>query len=198
MENSGLDKDIRKNALYSGLALGAVMFVLGLVAFYVIIATTSIWVMSLVPMLLSVIVPVLVAIVMSLDLRKKAGGYWSLKQATTGIFIMFIIAYAANTIARDMIFVKLVEPEMLQKTENAVINSTTAMMQKSGVEQTAIDSKTNDLRKRFEEQKNVSVGKTLMGIGTTIILIFVVALIFAAFLKKEPPLFDTVDTDPTT
>lgn len=197
MENSGLDKDIKKNALYSGLALGIVMFVLGLVVFYIIVASTSIWVISLVPMLVSVVAPILIAIVMSLDLRKKAGGYWTLKQATTGIFIMFIMAYAVNTVARDVIFAKLVEPEMFQKTETAIVNATTGMMEKAGAEQTAIDAKVQSLHKSFDEQKNISVAKTIMGIGTTVILMFVLALIFAAFLKKEPPLFNAGDTDPT-
>lgn len=190
-----MEKDIKKNALYSGLVLGVVMFVLGLVVFYVIIATTSIWVISVVPTLISVVAPILIAVAMALDLRKKAGGYWNLKQATTAIFIMFIVAYAVNTIARDAIFAKLVEPEMVQKTESAIENSYTIMMKKAGTEQAAIDSRIDDIHKRFEEQKNITVGKTIAGIGTTIILIFVVALIFAALLKKEPPLFDVADTE---
>lgn len=191
MENSGFEAANRKNALFSGLALGAVLFVLGTIVYYIIIASTSIWVISMVPIFISVILPIIVAILMGIDLRKKAGGYWNFKQATTGIFIMFIVAYAFNTVARDLIFVKLVEPEMVQKTEDAIINSTSSLMEKAGTDQTTIDTKVAAIQKQFDEQKNISVGKTLQGIGTTIILIFVVALIFGAFLKKEPPLFTT-------
>ena len=157
METIVLETDSKKNALFSGIALGAVMFVLSVIVFYIIIASVSIWVISLVPLLLSVVVPILIAILMSIDLRKKVGGYWTLRQATTAIFIMFIIAYAVSTIARDVIFAKLVEPQMVQKTETAVTNATRGMMEKSGVDQDKIDSKIDDLQKRFNEQKRLSV-----------------------------------------
>jgi len=198
METRVLETDNKKNALFSGIALGAVMFVLGIIVYYIIIASASIWVISFVPLVISVILPIFIVIALGLDLRKKAGGYWTFKQATTAMFIMFIIAYGVSTIARDYIFVKLVEPDMVQKTEMAVVNATTNMMEKSGTEQATIDSKIEDMHKKFAEQKNVSVGKTIMGIGTTIVLLFVVALIFAAFLKKEQPLFDAVDPENTT
>lgn len=123
------------------------------------------------------------------------GGYWNFKQATTGIFIMFIVAYAFNTIARDLIFAKFIEPDMIKKTEAAVINSTQAMMEKSGIDQAKIDSKIAEAQKQFDEQQHLSIGKILSGIGTTIILIFVVALIFGAMLKKDPPLFAAADID---
>lgn len=195
METVVLKTDSKKDALFSGIALGAVMFVINIIVFYIIIASTSIWVISLVPLLLSIVAPILIAIVMSIDLRKKVGGYWTLRQATTSIFIMFIVAYIITAIARDGIFAKLVEPQMVQKTETAVENATKNMLEKSGTDQDKIDSKISDIHKRFDEQKNVSVGKTIMGIGTTIILLFIVALIFGAFLKKEPPLFDVVDPE---
>lgn len=193
-----MEKDIKKSALLSGLVLGLVLCVLSVVVFYIIIASTSIWLTYLVPIIFSVILPIAIAIVMGLDLRKKAGGFWTLKQATTGIFIMFIIAYIVNTIGRDVIFVKLVEPDMVQKTETAVINSTTKMMEKRGASQDEIDSQVEMTRKRFDEEKNVTVGKIITGIGTTIILVFVLALIFAAVLKKERPLFDVADTEDLT
>lgn len=195
MESSLIEKDTRKSAIYSGLTLGLASFVLGVVVYYIIIASASMFVISAVPIFISVILPIIIASMLGLDLRKKAGGYWTLKQATTAMFIMFAVSYVVSTVARDAIFVKLIEPDMVQKTETAVINATTAMMEKSGTEQAVIDSRAEDMRKKFEEQKNVSIGKTIMGMGTSVILLFVVALIFGAFLKKEPPMFTTVDPE---
>jgi hypothetical protein len=195
MEASAIEVNNRKNALYNGLALGAALFVLGTIVYYILIGTTSVWVITLVPTVISVIIPILLAVFMSLDLRRKMGGYWTFKQATTGIFIMFIVAYAFNTIARDLIFAKLIEPDMIKKTEAAVINSTQAMMEKSGVDQATIDRRTADAQKQFDEQQHLSAGKILSGIGVTIVLLFVVALLFGAMFKKDPPLFTVTDTE---
>lgn len=195
MENTVAETANKKNALYNGLALGAALFVLGTIVYYILIGTTSMWVITIVPTIISVIIPILLAVFMSLDLRKKMGGYWSFKQATTGIFIMFIVAYALNTIARDLIFAKFVEPDMIKKTEAAVLNSTQTMLEKSGVDQATIDRKIADAQKQFDEQEHLSIGKILSGIGTTIILIFVVSLLFGAMFKKDPPLFTVADTD---
>lgn len=195
MENTVAETVNKKNALYNGLALGAALFVLGTIVYYILIGTASMWVITVVPILISVIIPILLAVFMSLDLRKKMGGYWNFKQATTGIFIMFIVAYALNTIARDLIFAKFVEPDMIKKTEAAVLNSTQTMLEKSGVDQATIDRKIADAQKQFDEQEHLSIGKILSGIGTTIILIFVVSLLFGAMFKKDPPLFTVADTD---
>jgi hypothetical protein len=199
METSTIDSQIKKNGLISGLVLGAVLFVLGLFAYYIMISATSFWTVVLVPGLVAFIVPVVISIFMSLDMRKKIGGYWSLKQATTGIFIMFIMCFVVQTIARDAIFAKFIEPDMVTKTENAIIDATTSKMESSGVEQSKIDDQTAKMHKQFDDQKNVTIGKRIQGYGVSIVLLFVLALIFGAIFKKEPPLFDVIDpaTDPT-
>ena len=188
MEN--LDSSIKKNALNDGLILGVISFVLGLITFYGIIsAGTSLWLVVALPILLSVIVPIALAVYFCLNLRKKIGGYWNFRQATTGIFIMFIVAYGVQTIGRDLLFVKLVEPDMAQKTQDAVVRSSTALMEKADTPQEKIDESIANTEKQFESQKNPTFGSIAQGIGTSIIFVFVLALIFGAFFKRNPPLY---------
>jgi hypothetical protein len=196
MEN--LDQKIRKQSFQYGLILGAILLVLGIFSFYFIIGmTSSFWLVIFGPFIFSIILPIIVVVFFCLDIRKKVGGYWSFKQATTGIFIMFFMAYVVQSIGRDVIFAKFIEPNMVQKTQEAVMNATTAMLEKTGADQAQIDDKKASIQKQFDQQTNVTVGKVIQGIAITIILIFVLALIFGAIVKKDPPLFaDTAYEDP--
>ncbi|MDB4902331.1 MAG: hypothetical protein JWQ63_1612 [Mucilaginibacter sp.] len=196
MEN--LDQKTRKQSFQYGLILGAILLVLGIFSFYFIIGmTSSFWMVIFAPFIFSIIIPIILVIFFSLDIRKKIGGYWSFKQATTGIFIMFFMAYVVQFIGRDLIFAKLIEPQMVQKTQEAVMNATTAMLEKTGADQAQIDDKKASIQKQFDLQTNITVGKVIQSIAITIILIFVLALIFGAIVKKDTPLFaDTSYEDP--
>jgi len=197
MEN--LNQQIRKNAITSGLILGLITLVLGIFSFYFITGMTTSFAMIIgAPIIFSIIIPIVMVILFCIDMRKKIGGYWIFKQAVTGIFIMFLVAYAVQTVGMNFIFAKVIEPNMVQKTQDAMTNATTAMLEKTGADQATIDSKIADVQKQFDSQKNVSIAKTIEGIAISIILMFVVALIFAAIFKKDPLRFDaTAEPDPT-
>ena len=184
MEN--LDQQIRKNAFNSGIILGAIILVLGVLTFYLITGTTSIWVIFGAPIVLSVLVPITLAVFFCISLRKKIGGFWTYKQAVTGIFIMFFTAYVIQAVFSDFIFAKFVEPQMIEKVDNAVLNATKTMMEKGNTPQETIDTKVEEMQKQFDDQKNVTVGKTIQGIVIAIIFRFVFALIFAAIFRKDP------------
>ncbi len=163
MEN--LDKEIKKNAFNSGVILGTIILVLGIVTFYLITGgTSSIWMVIIAPIVLSVLIPITIAAFFCISLRKKIGGFWTFKQAVTGIFIMFFTAYVIQALGSDLIFAKFVEPQMVEKVDNAVLNATKTMMEKSNTPQETIDSKVEQMQKQYDEQKNVTIGKTIQGI----------------------------------
>jgi hypothetical protein len=185
-----LDASIKKNALNDGLILGVISFVIGLITFYSMVAIdTTFWLIVVIPILFSVIIPIVLAVYFSLNLRKKVGGFWNFRQATTGIFIMFIVALAIQTVGRDLLFVKLIEPDMAKKTQDAVIRGSTGLMESSGASQEQIDESIAKTEKQFESQISPSFGQIVQSIGTSIIFVFVLALIFGAFFKRNPPLY---------
>jgi len=197
MEN--LDQLIKKNGATAGLLLGVIVLALGIFDFYYMTTmATSFWPMVLVPFCVSVIVEIGVAILFCNDLRKKIGGFWTFRQATTGIFIMFLVAYLVSY-AGNMVFSKVVEPNMLDKMKTAMVSATTDMMQKQNASQDKIDESIAKTEKSFDDQKDQSIGKIAKSLGISIIVIFVFALIFAAFYKKEKPLYDLPldEADPT-
>ncbi|MFI5163208.1 MAG: DUF4199 domain-containing protein [Sphingobacteriales bacterium] len=194
MEN--LDQQIKKNGFNSGVLLGVIILVLGIFTFYLITGmTTSLVVVIGGPIILSVLVPIALAVFFCIGLRKKIGGFWTFKQAVTGIFIMFFTAYVIQAVFSDLIFAKFVEPQMVEKVDNAVMSATKTMMEKANTPQETIDSKVADMQKQFDDQKNVTMGKTISGILISILFRFVFALIFAAMFKREPlkPTTDYVD-----
>ncbi|MFD2146578.1 DUF4199 domain-containing protein [Mucilaginibacter antarcticus] len=181
-----IDKLIKKEGFEKGLLLGVIMLALGIFTFYFITEMTdSMWMIVFTPVITSIILPLVIAVFFTLNLRKAIGGYWDLRKAVTGIFIMFVTSYALSSIGRDIIFAKLVEPQMTDKMAKAIVNATTAM--KSGAEQSQIDEKITEIEKKFDEQKSPTIGNIIQGIVISIIMVFVLALLFAAIFKKEPP-----------
>ncbi len=183
-----LENAIRKAASIRGLILGLVLLVISVLSFYVLTSDTgNAWLIVFSPIIFSVFIPILIVLVFCFNLRKKIGGYWTLRQAVTGIFIMFIISYAIQVIGRDVVFAKVVEPDMISKTQSSMMRATTVMLKKSGASQAAIDQKKADIQKQLEEQKNITVGSIIQGYVITVIFLFVFAVIFGAAFKKNPP-----------
>lgn len=190
------DSEIRKKGALSGIPLGVIMMVLSIFSFYFVTAiATSFWVISVGPIVFSVVIPLVVAVLYCLDLRKKLGGYWTFKQATTGIFIMLFVSYAITYIGANVIFAKFIEPQMVEKTQTVILNATTQMMEKSGASQEKIDEQIEKMQKQFEMQADTSPVKVVTAIGVSLIFIFILALIFAAIFKKDPPRYDPRSLD---
>jgi hypothetical protein len=182
-----LNQVIKRKALEKGLVLGVILLVLGVFSYYFMTGMTeNMWLILFGPMLISLLLPLVVAIFFSIGLRKEIGGFWNFKQAVTGIFIMFFVANILSFIGRDLIFAKVVEPNMIENMQTAMVNSTSAMLEKSGQEQEAIDKKVEEINQQFEKQKNPTIGSTIQSQLIAIIFLFVLAVIFAAIFKREP------------
>lgn len=185
------EKKIKSTGATTGLLYGAISLVLGIFDFYYMTSmASSFWMMVLVPFVASVIVPIVIAVLFSIDFRKKIGGFWSFKQATTGIFIMFFVGYLVS-FTGNLIFSKVIEPNMVEKMETAMVNATTAMMQKANSPQDQIDQAVEKTQKSFEDQKVQTAGKIAKSLAIAVIVCFVFALIFGAIFKKDKPLYDT-------
>jgi Protein of unknown function (DUF4199) len=188
------DQELRKKAAGTGVLLGLVVMVLSIFSFYFITSiATSFWMVSFGPLIFSVTLPIIVAVLFCIDLRKKIGGYWNFKQAVTGFFVMFLVCYAINYVGTNLIFAKVIEPNMVEKTQDAVIKASEEMMEKQGIDQAQIDDRLENVKKKFEEQKENTPTKIASNFGISLIFIFVLSMIFAAIFKKDPPLFTASD-----
>ena len=180
------NKKIKVQGLINGLILGAVLSVVNILYFYFMIqvAKTAVAV-TVGSVVFSYVLPIGIAILFCMSLRKKIGGYWNVRQATTGIFIMFFASYLVVFIIKDNVFAKVIEPDMLQKTETAMMNALNKLKEENPANAKDVDAKISDMKKALEGEKSITIGQQIQSFGITIIFLFVLALIFAAFFKNE-------------
>jgi len=183
-----IEQRIKINGVKNGLLLGVIITALSIGSYYFITSGSASPILFVAaPIFFSVFIPIFCVVFFCFNARKQIGGFWTFKQATTGIFTMFLIAYLVQFIGKDIVFDKVIEPGNIQKTQTAAINAKTTILKQRGNSQKAIDSDIGEMKKDFSQQQNVSVGSTIQGIVISILFIFLLALIFGSLFKKDPP-----------
>jgi len=86
----------------------------------------------------------------------------------------------------------------LEKTEKALLNDAVIDFKKKKVSQKDIDAKVKEIRSNLDSQKQVTAAQQIQGIGIRIIFLFVLALIFAAFFKREVLYYNSPNTGPVS
>lgn len=186
---NSLQNTIRKNSVISGLLLGLILTAIGIFSFYFITQMADTPVLFIAgPTIIKVMLPIVVVIFFCFDARKRIGGYWTFRQATTAIFIMFMVAYIVQSIGQDVIFPRI-EKDVPAKTEKAYIDASESFKSKPGANAKQIDQNIADIKKSFSDQKAATAGSIVQGIVFSIILVFVLSMIFAALFKRDPPLY---------
>jgi len=182
MENS--IENLNRTAVNNGLILGAITFCINVVVYYAYpsaMGSTSFGILSL-------IVALILYIYFIIDLRKKIGGFWSFKEALKGIFLMTIVSALLGAVLQ-FIFYKFIEPNAYDKISGYVLNSLTETYSKLGMDQDTIDKTVEKINESLKSQFNPSIGDFFKTLGISVVIQFILSLIFAAIFKKEQPLF---------
>lgn len=187
MEIKFKDKELKTEAFKNGLVLGIIVWVLSLLFSYVMFGSSSFWIVVIIlPTFISFLVPVIASTFLTLDLRKKIGGYWHLRKAASGIFIMFLTAFILHT-GFQQLFIKFVEPQWSEKIVNSVVTATENMLDKQGVDKSEIDKKVASAKEGVSKQKETSFGKIAQGYLINILFLFIFAFFFALIFKRNNP-----------
>lgn len=180
-----LEQKIKKYGFKNGLVLGVLTTLLNISSFYLITAAAISPILFIsAPIVFRAFIPILAIIYLSFNIRKKVGGLWTFKQATTGIFIMLITAYMINLVGKDLVFDKVIEPNGVQKTQVAAINAKTTNMKEKGYSQDKINASVADMKKDFIQTDTFSIGSFITGNAFIILFLFVFALIFASLIRN--------------
>ena len=183
-----LEQQIKVLGLKKGLFFGAILTALSIISYYFIISITNSPIAFIAaPIVFSVFIPIFCVVMICFNLRKQIGGYWTFKQATTGIFVLLLTAYLLQLVTKDLIFDRFIEPNSAQKIQTVALNTKYQIMKQRGEKQQVIDKSMADLRTEFNAQKNLTIGSAIQGIVFSIIFIFLLALIFGSLFKKDPP-----------
>lgn len=186
--NETMSWELKKWGIISGVLLGFLVAFLGIFRFYYLtqMVTSPILIITGYFVFFPIVLPVGIAIYFIIKLRTRIGGYWSFKQAVRGIFIIFLTAYITQFLLNDILFVKLVEPNILDKTEKALINAAKTDFKSRKVSQKDIDQKVKEIQSNLMGQKKqATIPQKVQEIGISIIFLFVLSLLFAGFFRRE-------------
>lgn len=143
---------------------------------------------------LSIIISVgiIVYLIISLkNIRTYFGGFISFANA----FLNFLVMAAIFVLISQSIYhllLLLIDPEFGQAVTDATIEKTIAMMEGFGTPEVAIEEALVNMEAEFEKQSTFFgvIMSMFKGIG----FMAVIGLIVAAIIKKNPPVFDNVET----
>jgi len=104
---------------------------------------------------------------------------------------MLFTTYIFLTIGRDILFVKLVEPHMVQKIGAVMIESRTRKDQLDGMTAAEVTKDLVVTKANFNFPATINPWAVIeSNLAENIILIFVLAIIFTAIFKKDPPILN--------
>ncbi|WP_313258529.1 DUF4199 domain-containing protein [Sphingobacterium sp.] len=187
MDSINATNNVRKQAVINGVILGVISFVLSIISLYFSKSATSIVTSSVINIFVSYAVFLAIAVFFILKLRKANGGYWDFSTALKNIFIMLAITAAIGLIGINifnMVYPSL-QVEAIENTQNLTIE----MMEANNMPDEQIDATLEMLDQQKEALGSLSIGQILKGLAVSLLLYFVLALIFAAIFKKEKPMF---------
>jgi len=187
----GVESDIKKKGFIKGIFLGVIVAIMHIASFYYMTSTVDSHPLLVLPgsFVFTIVIPLIVIILFILNIRKSIGGYWSFRQAVTAIFIMLFTTYILLTIGRDILFVKLAEPHMVQKIGAVMIESRARKDQLDGMPPAQIAKDVVVTKSNFNIPANVNTYDVIASnLPENIILTFILAILFTAIFKKDRPI----------
>ncbi len=182
-----LNRQIRIKGAQYGAVLGAVILALNLFSYFLMTkVSTPLWVTAFSPLIFTNLLPIVAAILLCLRLREKIGGYWELRQASSGIFVMFLTSYLIFFFG-FLLFSKVIEPATDINLQNKIESVKAAIRQNQGTSQQHINEETKGLRKDFNDRQKSGVLGFVQSFGIVVVLLFLASLIFGALFKNDPP-----------
>ena len=180
-----LNRQIRvQGAIYGGI-LGVIILALHIASYLVMVkVSTPLWVTAFSPLIFTNVLPIIAAVLLCLKLREKIGGYWHLRQAASGIFVMFLVSYLIFFFG-FLLFSKVIEPATDLNLETKIEATKAAIRKEQGVSLQHIEQETKGLRKDYNDRQNSGVWGFVQSFGIVVVLLFLASLIFGALFKNE-------------
>ncbi len=174
--------NLKKEALKNGAIWGAINIVIFLVTWYAMpTLMSSYWYVGI-----SVIIGILLAVYFCIELRKKAGGYWSFSEALWPIVAMFLMNMTVVFLF-TIAFGKYIDPTYPVKMKEYTMESTMKMMESIGTDEAGLEKVMSDTEARLDKQFNPDFKEAIFQYGMAAIMYFVFALIFTLIFKKNNP-----------
>jgi len=174
--------DLKKEAIKNGLIWGIINIVIFLAVWYIapnLMKSRAYGVITL-------LIGLGFAILFTIDMRKKAGGYWSFGEALWKIFVMFIVS-SALVFVFTILFGKYIDTGYSTMMREVTLEQTESMLHSMGIEGDTLNQAMADAQVRMDKQFDPTFGQAVMSYGIVAIFYFLGALIFALIFKKSNP-----------
>jgi hypothetical protein len=181
-------ENLNKNAINNGIVIAIIGIAIQLLTYYAAPAMLGATWFGIV----TGVIILGVYVLLTLDLKKKVGGYWTFKEAFRGIFFMSLVANISSTVF-NFVFYKFIEPSAFDKVVGYVTEGLTSTYEKMGMNQDAIDKAMESVIKNLKAQYQPEPLDFLKTLGILLLVGIVMSLIFAAIFKKNPPMFAPVE-----
>jgi hypothetical protein len=119
-------------------------------------------------------------------LRNKIGRYWSLKQATTGIFIMLFITGVIWNNGLNL-FAAKINPALAARAHIGLVNARKAAMVSRNLPAAKINTEVANMNKAFNTDSQLTIGNFVKSLFVSAILVFAVSALLGALFKREQP-----------
>lgn len=178
---------IHPQAYRSGLIAASISVVWTIIAYLVGIDLFTNWWLGII-----IFIVVIVYLIISLkNIRTYQGGYISFKDAFLNFLVMSVIQIViSQTIS--FLLIHVIDPGFGEAVIDATIEKTIAMMEGFGAPEVAIEEALKSMEVEMAKQSTFIGAMMNMLKGTAFLA--VIGLIVAAFLKKNPPIFDDIET----
>ncbi len=182
METTTTKVNLRTEALKNGAIWGAINLVIFLVTWYLMPSLMS----SYVYVVITAVIGITLAVFFCIDLRKKAGGYWSFGEALWPIFAMFLTAMAIVYICTNL-FGKFIDPTYPVKMKELSMEKMESMYKSMGMAEDDMNKAIQAASESLDKQFTPTFSQAVIGFGIAAIFYFIGALIFALIFKKSNP-----------
>ncbi|QJD95074.1 DUF4199 domain-containing protein [Mucilaginibacter robiniae] len=190
-----MDILLRKEGALRGLLFGGILLAVNILLIYYTAYIAQVpGVFFVVSFIGSFVVQIGLALLFTASLRKKIGGYWTLKQATSGLFVMLFVTYLISSVGR-WVFSNYIDQATVQKANTETLAIQRKALQSTHRSEADIQSTLEATQKSMNEGDTLSIGRVIQNLLISVILIFAIAAILGALFKREPPLLRQVPDD---
>lgn len=172
--------NLKAEALKNGAIWGAINIVIFLVTWYIMPSLMSSYIYAGV----TIVIGITLAVFFCLDLRKKAGGYWSFGEALWPIFAMFLTSMAIVFVF-TVLFGKFIDPTYPVKMKELSLAKTEETYKNMGMDEETSAKAMGIVEESLDKQFSPTFSQAVTGFGVAAIMYFVGALIFALIFKRS-------------
>ncbi|MFC3559547.1 DUF4199 domain-containing protein [Pedobacter jamesrossensis] len=184
METTETAVNLKTEALKNGAIWGGINVVIFLITWYIMPSLMSSYAYGG----LSFVIGIALAVFFCIDMRKKAGGYWTFGEALFKIFVMFLLSMAIMYVF-NIVFGKYIDTSYPSTMKEMIMTKTESTFKSLGMEGDAMDKAIASTSESIDKQFTPTFSQAIVGFGISAVFYFIGAIIFSLIFKKTRPVF---------